>query len=168
MDDYGVTGSRVDLEMTVPLPLTRVWDLITEVPRISDWSPECRHIGWLGPTPAEPRVGTRFQCRNLRQDAIWTTTSTITELNPPHTFAWVVLDDRDHSLPSSTWRYDLTPTDSSAQTRIRHSFVHGPGRSLLRDYIEASPEIASVILEVRLTELHTHMTQTLKAMIASA
>lgn len=167
MDDYGVTGARVDLEMTVPLPPARLWDLITEVPRISDWSPECRHIGWLEPT-AEPRVGSRFQCRNLRQDAVWTTTSTITELDPPRTFAWIVLDDRDPALPSSTWRYELRPAGSTAQTLVRHSFVHGPGRSLLRDYIEASPEIASIILEVRLTELRTHMAQTLDAMVASA
>ncbi|MFC6083432.1 SRPBCC family protein [Sphaerisporangium aureirubrum] len=167
MDDYGVTGARVELEMTVPLPPKRLWDLITEVPRISDWSPECRHIAWLDPTAPELHLGSRFQCRNLRQGAVWTTTCTVTELAPPRAFAWTVLDDRDHSQLSSTWRYDLKPA-APDQTLVHHTFVHGPGRSLLRDYIEATPEIAAIILDVRLTELHTHMTETLDAMTRSA
>lgn len=48
MADYGVTGARVDLETTVDMPPERLWELITAVHRIGEWSPECEEGSWLG------------------------------------------------------------------------------------------------------------------------
>ncbi|GII65530.1 hypothetical protein Skr01_56150 [Sphaerisporangium krabiense] len=164
MEDYGVTGARVDLEVTVDLPPDRVWELITSVSRIGDWSPECRFEGWVGEDgPVLP--GTRFEARNRRQDMEWTVTCEVTEAERPTTFAWVVLDPKgDPDAPSSHWRYDLRPGDAPGQTVVRHGFEHGAGHSGLRDIIARDPEHASAILAGRLQELRAHMTQTLGAM----
>ncbi|WP_344933003.1 SRPBCC family protein [Sphaerisporangium flaviroseum] len=169
MEDHGVTGARVDLEITVDLSPERLWDLVTAVPRIGEWSPECEHAAWLenGVVVSEAMVmeGTRFQARNRRQGRVWTVTCVVTEADRPRTFAWSVLDAaQDLDRPSSRWRYEFQPGDSPDQTLVRHSFVHGPGESGLRDIIRQNPELASIIVEVRLGELREHMTQTLDAM----
>ncbi|WP_433247729.1 SRPBCC family protein [Streptosporangium sp. CA-135522] len=168
MEDYGVTGARVDLETTVEMSPERLWDLITAVPRLGEWSPECEFAGWLdtdGTDDSEMREGVRFQGRNSREGRIWTVTCVVTEAQRPRTFAWMVLDrNNDPERPSSRWRYDLEPGDSPDRTLVRHSFVHESGESGLRDMIRGNPELASVILDVRLGELRKHMAETLDAM----
>ncbi|MEU7988229.1 SRPBCC family protein [Streptosporangium canum] len=165
MEDYGITGAGVDLEITVGVPPERLWDLITAVPRIGEWSPECEEGAWIGSDAPAVREGQRFQGRNRREGRVWTVTCVITEVDRPRTFAWVVLDrDENPDRPSSRWRYELQPGDSPGQTLVRHSFVHGPGQSGLREMIQGNPEIASVILDVRMGELRKHMTETLDAM----
>ncbi|MEV7970670.1 SRPBCC family protein [Sphaerisporangium sp. NPDC088356] len=165
MEDYGVTGIRVDLETTVGVSPTQLWDLITAVPRIGDWSPECEHGAWLDGDHPALAEGTRFEGRNRREGRVWTVTCVVTEAERPRSFAWVVLDGQNGpERPSSRWRYDLEPTDSPDKTIVRHSFEHGPGGSGLRDMIIANPDIASLIIEVRLNELRKHMTETLDAM----
>ncbi|MEU8194508.1 SRPBCC family protein [Microbispora amethystogenes] len=176
MDDYGITGARVDLEVVVDLPPERLWDLVTAVHRVSEWSPECEHTALLDGTVDRTvdgggrrvAVGTRFEGRNRRENLVWTVNCLVTEVTPPHSFAWVVLDDaHDPERPSSFWRYDLEPGDVPGRTRVRHTFVHGPGNSELRRIMAANPEMAPVILDVRLGELRRHMTETLKAITAA-
>ena len=164
MEDYGITGARVDLEVVVDVPPERLWDLITAVHRVSEWSPECEHTARLdGQGPVA--VGTLFEGRNRREGRVWTVNCLVTEVEPPRSFAWVVLDSaRDPERPSSFWRYDLEPGDLPGQTRVRHSFVHGPGQSGLREMITNNAEIAPIILDVRLEELRKHMAETLDAM----
>jgi hypothetical protein len=169
MEDYGVTGARVDLEVVVDLPAERLWDLITSVSRLGEWSPESEFVTWLGGEPSAPRAGQRFEARNRRQDMVWTVTCVVTEAERPRTFAWAVLDgEQDLGRPSSRWRYELLPAGSLDRTLVRHNFVHGPGGSGLRDMIKANPEIASIILEVRLDELRRHMYQTLITMTGTS
>ncbi|MET8141171.1 SRPBCC family protein [Sphaerisporangium sp. NPDC005288] len=165
MEDYGVTGARVDLEVTVDASPEHLWDRITAVPRIGDFSPECEHGAWVDPANAEVREGTRFQGTNRREDRVWTVTCVVTEVEENHTFGWLVLDpEGDPERPSSRWHYELVPGDEPGQTVVRHSFVHGPGYSGLREMIKNNPGIASLILDVRLTELREHMIETLEAM----
>ncbi|MDH2425843.1 SRPBCC family protein [Sphaerisporangium sp. TRM90804] len=165
MEDYGITGTRVELETHVDVPRERLWDLITSVPRIGEWSPECEHGAWVSGAEPELKPGTRFEGRNRREGRVWTVTCMVTEAVRPSTFAWVVLDPADDpERPGSTWRYDLEPGDTPDRTLVRHSFVHGPGRTGLRDMIEDNAEIAELILEVRKGELLKHMQETLDAM----
>ncbi|MCW2878133.1 MAG: hypothetical protein JWQ95_2233 [Sphaerisporangium sp.] len=165
MEDYGITGARVDLETTVDVTPEKLWELITAVPRIGEWSPECEHGAWLESGRPVPHEGLRFQGRNRREGRVWTVTCVVTEAERPRTFGWVVLDAKeDPDNPGSTWRYELEPGDSPDQTLVRHSFVHGPGHTGLREMIHGNPEIAELILEVRLGELRKHMSETLTAM----
>lgn len=168
MEDYGITGARVDLETTVDVPPERLWDLITAVHRVSEWSPECEHTARLDGGEGPVEVGTRFEGRNRREGRVWTVNCVVTEVEAPRSFAWIVLDRAgDPGRPSSYWRYDLEPGDLPGQTLVRHSFVHGPGNSGLREMISNNTEIAPIILDVRLEELRKHMTETLEAMAAS-
>lgn len=60
-----VTGARAELSLLVDLPKERLWELVTDVARYGEWSPECEYAGWLDAAAGRsPRVGDRFAGRN--------------------------------------------------------------------------------------------------------
>lgn len=46
-DEDNVTGAQVELSLLVNLPRPRLWELVTDVARYGEWSPECEYTGWL-------------------------------------------------------------------------------------------------------------------------
>lgn len=162
-----VTGMRVDVELTLDVAPGTLWSRITDVTRIGEWSPECEHGAWLD--GAGPRPGARFEGRNRFPGGfVGEVVCVVTEAAEPHTFGWAVLDQHaDPRRPSSTWSYTLRAGDTPGQTRVRHTFVHGPGGSGVRDAVHNEPERAETIVEQRRTELRGNMTSTLRAMAAA-
>ncbi|TWP54183.1 SRPBCC family protein [Lentzea tibetensis] len=164
--DY-VTGARVDVELELDVPAQRLWELITDVTRIGEWSPECVHADWLD----TPGVGARFEARNeFPHGFVGHVICEVTEMTAPTRFAWTVggkdvIDDDDHKT-ESLWYYELVPQGS--KVLVRHGFEHGPGMTGLREHVEANPSRGTDILEGRLRELRENMTTTLRAMAASA
>lgn len=160
--DGAVTGARVDVGLTVDMPRDRVWELVTDVPRIGEWSPECRSAAWLGTTAPGRLLGARFEAYNRYPEggSAWVT-CVVTQAERPHRFAWVVLDDSgDPARPGSIWRYELLPADAPGRTLVRHTFVHGPGETGLREASRHDP----ASLSNRLTRLRRNMTSTIAAM----
>ena len=144
-----------------------MWDLITDVARIGQWSPECKGGAWLD--GGRPRVGARFEGENhFGNGFIATTTCVITEAEHPSVFEWIVLDP-SHSTdsPGSIWRYELAPGDAPGQTRVRQRFVHGPGVTGLSEHMASHPEQAQEILQERLDQLRKNMTATVEGMARS-
>jgi uncharacterized protein YndB with AHSA1/START domain len=100
--------------MNQPLPVTAsveiaaspesVWEVVSDVSRMSEWSPECRRIVVLG----SPRqgVGTRMLGLNRRGWALWPTTSTVVRFEPGRAVAWKTRES------GATWTYELSPTSS--------------------------------------------------------
>ncbi|MGW2768271.1 SRPBCC family protein [Streptomyces sp. NPDC001275] len=88
-----VTGAQIAIALTVQIPRERMWELITAVDRIGEWSPEAMGGTWahgsLGPS-----AGARFTARNhFAGGFVSTVTCVVTEAERPRTFAWTVLDD---------------------------------------------------------------------------
>jgi uncharacterized protein YndB with AHSA1/START domain len=164
MDD-AVTGTRVDVTLTVDVPRAQLWELITDVSRFGQWSPECTYAAWLDPDSPGPRVGARFEGRNRYSNGyVNSVTCLVIEAEPPTRFAWVVLDGSDDpARPASIWRYELLPGDRPDQTLIRHGFQHGPGDSGARQVARMYPGS----LTRRLAQLRQNMTATLTAMTRS-
>jgi uncharacterized protein YndB with AHSA1/START domain len=165
MDDT-VTGARVDLTVTVDLAPERLWDLVSDVTRIGEWSPECVGACWSADGPPGPRAGARFEGHNRYPDGRTAAVAcVVTESVRPEVFAWVCLDDSgDEARPASIWRYELAPADEPGRTVVRHGFVHGPGRSGARAGAQADP----ASLTRRLSALHGSMAATVAAMVAAA
>jgi uncharacterized protein YndB with AHSA1/START domain len=160
-------GATIEVEILVDKDPGEMWDLITDVGRIGEWSPECVGATWLDGGTAQP--GSRFEGRNDFGGAFRATvTCVVTEANRPAVFEWIVLDPSEAvERPGSTWRYELAAGSSPGQTRLLHRFVHGPGRTGLSRAMQESPEQAESILRDRLAELRKHMTITLEGMAAS-
>ncbi|MFP8959753.1 SRPBCC family protein [Streptomyces nanhaiensis] len=160
--DETVTGARVELVVTVDVPGRRLWDLVSDVTRIGEWSPECVFARRLDGGGARPRPGTRFEGLNRYPDgqAAWVLCQ-VTEAVRPGVFAWAALDERgDPRRPASLWRYELAPAVVPGRTRVRHVFEHGPGNSGLREAARRDP----ASLAGRLAELRRNMAATLAAM----
>jgi uncharacterized protein YndB with AHSA1/START domain len=160
------TGARVDVELTVGKPPAAMWNLVTDVGRIGEWSPECVGATWLANGTLRP--GARFVGRNRAPNGFeWTATCVVTQAERPAVFEWVVLDSADDpEQPGAIWRYELVPGESD-QTVVRHSFVHGPGDTGVTMAIRSSPDQAAALLQGRLDELRAHMITTIEGMARS-
>src|SRR5271165_3580098 len=141
------TGATVEVEIIVDQDSGEMWDLVTDVGRIGEWSPECAGAAWAD--GGTPQPGGRFEGRNEFGSGFKSTvTCVVTEAERPAVFEWVVLDpSKDVGCPGSTWRYEIVPGESAGQTRVLHRFVHGPGRTGLRAAMEESPDQAAAILQ---------------------
>jgi len=106
-----------------------VYDLVTDVTRMGEWSPECVGCVWIdganGPVP-----GARFRGRNRHRLARWSTKPRVVTANRPTEFTFVAGDAIGRDL--TVWTYRIAATESGAE--VTESF------ELLRDipwYIRA-------------------------------
>lgn len=114
-----VAGSR-SVAVSIEAPPSRVWPMIADLTRMGEWSPETVEVTWLdGAT--QPAVGARFKGRNKRRGS-WSTTCTVTELEPGRTLAFSV------GKGETTWRFDVD-ADGERGTTLRETFeiVTEPG-----------------------------------------
>jgi len=90
------------------VPADRAWDLVSDITRIGEFSPETFEAHWLADASG-PSAGARFRGhvrRNGRGPVYWTT-CTVLVSDPGREFAFTV------ALPSgktvTTWRYRIEP-----------------------------------------------------------
>ncbi len=97
-------ADRVDTaEIDIAAPPDAVWDLVSDVTRMGELSPECYRCAWLDGGTG-PREGARFKGWNRQGPLRWATTSTVVESTRGEVFSFVTKDS------AATWTYRLTPT----------------------------------------------------------
>ena len=79
-----------------------VWDVVSDVTRMSEWSPECRKIVVLG--SPKRGLGTTLLGLNRRGWAMWPTTSKVVRFEPGRAVAWKTRES------GATWTYELAPS----------------------------------------------------------
>ena len=107
--------------IVIDRPIGEVFDAITDVTRMGEWSPECTSGCWVDPATG-PEVGAEFEGDNLAQLGPvtlkrWTTTSAVTECVPNEVFEFV-------ASGYTTWRYEYAEQEGS--TTVTESFGHEP------------------------------------------
>jgi uncharacterized protein YndB with AHSA1/START domain len=140
------------VSVDVDAPAERVWALLSDLTRMSEWSPETEKVQWLDGAAAAT-VGARFRGSNRKGIARWSTTSTVTVADPPSTLAWEV--KAPANLPVAEWRYLIEPiTDTSCRvtestTDRRSAWFRFIGdRALgLKDRGDHNPETMRITLE---------------------
>lgn len=98
---------------------TAVFQVISDVTRMGEWSPECTAGRWVGGATG-PAVGAEFEGDNrvallgvpLKR---WTTTSKVTACVPGQVFEFV-------AAGYTTWRYELEPSGSG--TKVTESYEY--------------------------------------------
>ena len=73
--------------VTVAAPPGDLWDMVSDVTRMGEWSPECYSCRWIG-KKREPVVGARFIGFNKRGWARWATTNEVIEADRGVAFAF--------------------------------------------------------------------------------
>ncbi len=81
-------GAPIDsVSVTVDAPAEAVWDLVADVTRMGEWSPECYSCRWFG-KKREPVVGAHFVGFNKRGWARWFTTNEVEEADRGRAFVF--------------------------------------------------------------------------------
>ena len=106
-----------------------VWDLLSDVTRIGEFSPETFEAQWLDGATG-PQVGARFRGHVKRNGIgpIYWTQCKVTSCEPERDFGFSVYAG---GRPTNTWRYELVERDGG--TDVTESFELPP-RLLLRLY----------------------------------
>jgi Polyketide cyclase / dehydrase and lipid transport len=100
----------------IAAPAGTIWNLISDLPRMGEWSPENTGGSWAKGASG-PSVGAKFVGTNRNGSKSWKTTCTIVECSAPTTFAFDVavgpvkvahwayrIDDKDgRSLVTESW-----------------------------------------------------------------
>ena len=97
----------------IAAPPDRIWDLVSDVTRIGEFSPETFEAQWLDGADG-PRAGARFRGhvrRNGRGPVYWTT-CTVTAADPGREFAFSV--GGIGGTVANTWGYRLEPAPADA------------------------------------------------------
>jgi uncharacterized protein YndB with AHSA1/START domain len=90
---------ELQAQVTVPTPSGEVWEVLTDLRRMPEWSPELVRMVPLKPgglRPAQWYLGL-----NRRGPVVWPTRNVIAVLEPGRTVAW------DTTSSGARWCYDL-------------------------------------------------------------
>jgi len=150
---------EVEASTTVDAPPETVWDLVTDVTRITEFSPEVVRAEWIDADG--PRPGAKFAGTNRLGEFEWTRICTVVDVDKPRVFSYVV-GDRFDGQPSGTWSFLIEPKE--ARSILRQRFAHAAtGRSGTRLLANQDPDHAEEIIDMRRQVLERGMATTLAA-----
>jgi hypothetical protein len=96
---------EVQAEERIDAPAEALYELISDITRTGEWSPENVGGRWLG-TATGPAVGARFRGSNRRGFRRWSTTCTVVAADPGRRFAF---DVAFAGIPVARWSYGFAP-----------------------------------------------------------
>ena len=106
-------------ETVVDAPAARIYDLVADLPRMGEWSPECNRVEWLDGATG-PAVGARFVGHNQtgpRKMIKWSRHGRVLVADPGREFAFAT---EEGHRQSTIWRYVLESVDGG--TRVTESY----------------------------------------------
>lgn len=134
------------------------YDLVSDVSRIGEFSPECVRAEWVSETTFE---GTNRVAYG-DDEYLWVRPCTVVVAERPREWSYVVGDKYD-GTPATSWSFSFAPLGEGC--RITQTFRHLPrGLSGLRLQADADPSYAAGIVEARGEALREGMRATLSAM----
>ncbi len=95
------TTLDLTVERTIAATPEALYEIVTDVTRIGELSPECRSAEWVGKN-TEPVVGARFKGTNELGESKWSTKPKVTAVEPGAVF--------EFKVPMGfgpTWRYEF-------------------------------------------------------------
>ncbi len=100
----------LEANIDIEAPPEAVWALVSDLRRMSQWSPE---VIFQGFTTKQVRQGTRSLNLNKRKAFIWPTSSHITDFEPNTKISFYVMG------PAAQWTYELEPTTTGTRLTER-------------------------------------------------
>jgi hypothetical protein len=98
----------------------RIYELVADLPRMGDWSPECRQVEWLDGS-TRPAEGATFIGHNQGGPLglmKWSRRGRVLTADPGREFAFVT---EEGGRESTEWRYRLEPVEGG--TRVTESYT---------------------------------------------
>ena len=113
----GAAGLSGYEEILIRASPEKVYELLSDVTRMGEWSPECYRCEWLGDTVGA-YSGAQFKGYNRRDWIRWSTICTVTHWEPHRVFGFETKPMVGKT--QSRWRFDLEP--DTGGTVLRESF----------------------------------------------
>lgn len=98
---------HVEVSRAIKASPEEVWNAISDITRMGEWSPECHTCEWNDGATG-PDVGVKFTGHNRNGEFEWTTECEITACEPGKVFAF---DGVFGDLRFAKWSYTIEPTD---------------------------------------------------------
>lgn len=117
------TATRGSASLDIAASPAVAYDLVTDVTRIGERSPECYRAEWIDGADAAA-VGARFRGSNRLGPIKWTTTCTVTVADPGREFAFSVIDGNGRE--QTRWRYTIEPAGAGCRVSESYEFVWCP------------------------------------------
>ena len=99
--------SDVEVTERIAAPAKQVYDMVSDLPRMGEWSPENTGGRWARGAVG-PVVGATFRGTNRAGLRFWRTVVTVTEATPGARFAF---DVHFAAFPVSRWEYSFAEAD---------------------------------------------------------
>lgn len=90
--------------MVIDAPAERIWDMVSDVTRMGEWSPETFRCRWVG-SVKRPEVGARFIGLNRAGWLLWATPNVVVEAERGRVFAWRT------TINGNVWSYRMEPAE---------------------------------------------------------
>src|SRR5688500_9980842 len=106
-------------QVVVSSPAGDVYELIADMPRMGEWSPECQRVEWVDGADGATE-GARFVGHNRggpRGLFRWSRRGRVLVADPGNQFAFVT---EEGGRESTVWRYRFEPVDGG--TRVTESY----------------------------------------------
>jgi hypothetical protein len=151
-----MSSLRYSASIVVARPAESLYDMVSDVTRMGEWSPVCKACWWDDGDSL--RVGAWFTGRNELPERVWETRSQVVAAERGREFTFVV----GGSLVR--WSYAFTPVDGGTQVTESWEFLpDGIARFQARFGEDAQAQIAN-----RTEAAHTGIPITLAAIKESA
>ena len=115
---WWLTEDSVELEIEADAQV--LYGLVSDLPRIGEWSPECESVEWEGDVSV-PVVGTTFVGHNAvgpGRRIRYSRHGTVLAADPGREFAFIT---DEGGRPSTAWRYRFEPAGNGG-TRVIESY----------------------------------------------
>jgi len=100
----------------------RVWALVTDLPRMGEWSPENQGGEWIKGATG-PAMGAQFKGHNSNGKKSWSTVVKVNVCDAPQKFSFgLMVFGRNWC----DWVYEIEPTATGC--RVTHSWIDHRGR----------------------------------------
>jgi uncharacterized protein YndB with AHSA1/START domain len=99
----------ISATVEITAPPESVWQVVSDLARMPEFSPELRKAFVLG----TPGVGARIVGINRRGLVAWPTTSRVVRWEPGRAVAWKTRES------GATWVYELDPTPTGTRVTVR-------------------------------------------------
>ncbi len=113
---------RVEVERTISAAPEVVWQLVSDLSRMGEWSPENTGGEWVKGATG-PAVGARFKGTNAAGSREWSTTVTVIDVRPGERFSFLVTTG---PLKIAEWSFDIVPSDSGC--RVTQTWIDRRGK----------------------------------------
>jgi len=147
-----------------------LYDMVSDVTRMGEWSPECRSCRWESDTGGG--VGSRFVGSNYESDAAtgrewnWDMLCEVTAADRPHRFGWSVLTEA-WDIETSVWTFLFEPC--RAGTLVTETFVMNRPPTGFQELLDRrTPDEQLAMIESRRARLDAGIGATLASLKASA